>query len=144
MTIEELVEEMEENESEVECVWCNELCSKEDCHYDEEEGYICPDCQESTVKCTFCDGLFGKDQCRYEVDLGWLCSRCEMGIKSRGETLTFREGSYWDFLDEDVEPLDEKKGKAKKNHSHLEPCPECGEKTLDSETDICITCGFMA
>lgn len=103
MTIEQLVEEMEENESEVECVWCNELCSKEDCHYDEEEGYICPDCQESTVKCTFCDGLFGKDQCRYEVDLGWLCSRCEMGIKSRGETLTFREGNYWDFLDEKLD-----------------------------------------
>jgi hypothetical protein len=27
-----------------------------------------------------------------------------MGIKSRGETLTFREGSYWDDLDEEVEP----------------------------------------
>jgi hypothetical protein len=28
-----------------------------------------------------------------------------MGIKSRGEPLTFREGNYWDFLDEDVEEL---------------------------------------
>jgi hypothetical protein len=26
-----------------------------------------------------------------------------MAIKSRGETLTFREGSYWDFLDEDAD-----------------------------------------
>jgi Zn finger protein HypA/HybF involved in hydrogenase expression len=72
MTIEQLVEEMEENEDTVECTWCNDL--------------------------------FDKDQCRYEVDLGWLCSRCEMAIKSRGETLTFREGSYWDFLDEALKP----------------------------------------
>jgi hypothetical protein len=60
MTIEQLVEEMEENEDEVECKWCNEL--------------------------------FDKSECRYEVDLGWLCGRCQAAIKSRGETLTFREG----------------------------------------------------
>lgn len=70
MTIEQLVEEMEENEDTVECTWCNDL--------------------------------FDKSECRKEVDLGWLCSRCEMAIKSRGETLTFREGNYWDFLDEDI------------------------------------------
>ena len=70
MTIEQLVEEMEENEDTVECTWCNDL--------------------------------FDKSECRKEVDLGWLCSRCEMAIKSRGETLTFREGNYWDFLDEDL------------------------------------------
>ena len=69
MTIEQLVEEMEENEDIVEGKWCEEL--------------------------------FDKSECRYEVDLGWLCSRCEAAIKSRGETLTFRENSYWDFLDED-------------------------------------------
>jgi hypothetical protein len=70
MTIEQLVEEMEENEDTVECAWCNEL--------------------------------FDKSECRKEVDLGWLCSRCEAAIKSRGETLTFKENNYWDFLDEDV------------------------------------------
>ena len=70
MTIEQLVETMEENEDEVECTWCNEL--------------------------------FPKSECRYEVDLGYLCSRCEAAIKSRGETLTFRENNYWDFLDEDA------------------------------------------
>jgi hypothetical protein len=68
MTIEQLVEEMEENEDTVECTWCNDL--------------------------------FDKSECRKEVDLGWLCSRCEAAIKSRGETLTFRENNYWDFLDE--------------------------------------------
>lgn len=71
MTVEAIVEEMEENEDTVECKWCEEL--------------------------------FDKSECRYEVDLGWLCSRCEAAIKSRGETLTFRENNYWDFLDEDAE-----------------------------------------
>ncbi len=71
MTIEDLVEEMEENEDTVECTWCNDL--------------------------------FDKSECRKEVNLGWLCSRCEAAIKSRGETLTFKENNYWDFLDEDIE-----------------------------------------
>lgn len=74
MSIDALVEEMEENEDTVECKWCEEL--------------------------------FDKSECRYEVDLGWLCGRCEAAIKSRGETLTFRENSYWDFLDEDLNPND--------------------------------------
>jgi hypothetical protein len=81
MTIEQLVEEMEENEDEVECTWCNEL--------------------------------FPKDQCRYEVDLGYLCSRCEAAIKSRGETLTFRENNYWDFLDEEIEEHEEPNSKTR-------------------------------
>lgn len=60
MTIEELVEAMEENEDDVECKWCGEL-------FDKSEG-------------------------SYEVDMGWLCDYCIAAIKSRGETLTFREG----------------------------------------------------
>ncbi len=194
MTIEELVEEMEENEDTVECTWCEEL--------------------------------FGKDQCRYEVDLGWLCGRCEAAIKSRGETLTFRENNYWDFLDEDLQELSfsdmvadsinhltNDLGKdpmsddftdlvikdiednydvdfpnnpedyrawaseiasevsrqlnsqldedVKEIHdlgneydggypaeasevldSHLKLCPECGKETFDTETGICVDCGF--
>ena len=107
MTIEQLVEEMEENEAEVECSLCNELAAKTDCHYDEDEGYICPECKENSVKCSWCGMYFGKDECRYEVDLGWLCDRCEAAIKSRGETLTFKENNYWDFLDEEIyEKLD--------------------------------------
>lgn len=58
---------------------------------------------EDIVECTWCEELFEKSECRKEVDLGWLCGRCEMAIKSRGETLTFREGNYWDFLDEDAQ-----------------------------------------
>ena len=57
---------------------------------------------EDMVECTWCEDLFDKSECRYEVNLGWLCSRCEAAIKSRGETLTFRENNYWDFLDEEI------------------------------------------
>ena len=58
---------------------------------------------EDTVECTWCEELFDKSECRYEINLGWLCDRCQAAIMSRGETLTFREGNYWDFLDEDIE-----------------------------------------
>lgn len=101
MTIEQLVEAMEENEDTVECVCCQELYPKEDCKYDEKHGWICPDCVDEVVECTWCEELYDRSQCRYEVDMGWLCDRCEAAIKSRGETLTFREGSYWDYLDEE-------------------------------------------
>ena len=70
MTIEALVEEMEENEDTVECKWCHEL--------------------------------FDKSEVRYEVDLGYLCDQCSAAIKSRGETLTFRDNTYDDFLNEDI------------------------------------------
>ena len=103
MTIEQLVETMEENEDMVECAGCEELFPKDECFHKEGIGWLCGDCEDTVVKCTWCEELFGKDQCRYEVDLGWLCSRCEMAIKSRGETLTFREGNYWDFLDEKLD-----------------------------------------
>ena len=102
MTIKELVEELEANEDTVECVCCNELYPKEECHHDEKHGWICPDCKDKVVECTWCNELYDRSECRYEVDLGWLCGRCEAAIKSRGETLTFRENNYWDFLDEDA------------------------------------------
>ncbi len=107
MTIEQLVEEMEENEDTIECAGCEELFPKDECFYDEERGWLCGDCEDRIVKCTWCDRLYDKGDCRYEVDLGWLCDRCESAIKSRGETLTFREGNYWDFLDESAPALTE-------------------------------------
>lgn len=100
MTIEQLVEAMEENEDTVECVCCDELYPKEDCKYNENHGWICPDCEDNVVECTWCEELYDRSECRREVDLGWLCSRCEAAIKSRGETLTFKEGGYADYLDE--------------------------------------------
>jgi hypothetical protein len=105
MTIEQLVETMQENEDMVECAGCEELFPKDECFHKDDIGWLCGDCEDRIVKCTWCEELYDKSECRYEVDLGWLCSRCEAAIKSRGETLTFREGNYWDFLDEDVEEL---------------------------------------
>lgn len=106
MTIDQLKEAMEENEDTVECAGCEELFPKEDCFHKDGIGWLCGDCEDRIVRCAWCEELFDRSECRREVDLGWLCDRCEMGIKSRGETLTFREGSYWDYLDEEVEPTD--------------------------------------
>lgn len=100
MTIKELVEAMEENEDTVECAGCEELFPKDECFYKEGIGWLCGDCEDRIVKCTWCEELYDKSECRYEVDLGWLCDRCQAAIMSRGETLTFKEGNYWDFLDE--------------------------------------------
>lgn len=100
MTIDQLKEAMEENEDTVECAGCEELFPKDECVHKEGYGWLCADCEDSVVKCAWCEELFDRSECRREVDFGWLCSRCEMGIKSRGETLTFREGSYWDDLNE--------------------------------------------
>ena len=103
MTIEQLVEEMEENEDMVECTWCNDL--------------------------------FPKDQCRYEVDLGYLCSRCEAAIKSRGETLTFRENNYWDFLDEEKESVKEYVERDPFDHHDPEYSDEEAADVLADEID---------
>lgn len=65
MTIKDLVEELEENEDTVECQWCNELFAKEDCHYEVDLGYLCPQC-EAAIKSrgeplTFREGLADPD-----------------------------------------------------------------------------------
>lgn len=44
MTIEQLVEEMEENEDTVECAVCNELYNKDSCHKEAGRGYVCESC----------------------------------------------------------------------------------------------------
>jgi hypothetical protein len=107
MTVEELVEEMEENEDTVECTWCNDL--------------------------------FDKSECRKEVDLGWLCGRCEAAIKSRGETLTFRENNYWDFLDESTGSGQRIRlvHKDSKYHSDGTPYQLTDLKNLLKSSDIC-------
>ena len=102
MSLKDLVEAMEENEDTVECAGCEELFPKDECVHKDGIGWLCDECEDTVVKCTWCEELYDRSECRYEVDLKWLCDRCEAGIKSRGETLTFREGSYWDFLDEEA------------------------------------------
>ena len=49
MTIEQLVEEMEENEDMVECTWCNDLFPKDGCRKEVDLGYLCSRC-EAAIK----------------------------------------------------------------------------------------------
>lgn len=49
MTIEQLVEEMEENEDTVECKWCNELFDKSECRYEVDLGWLCDRCQAAIL-----------------------------------------------------------------------------------------------
>jgi hypothetical protein len=44
MTLEQLVEEMEENEDVVECRWCDELFDKSECRYEVDLGWLCHQC----------------------------------------------------------------------------------------------------
>lgn len=92
---------------------------------------------EDTVECKWCEDLFDKSECRYEVNLGYLCSRCEAAIKSRGETLTFRENNYWDFLDEDASQKDTDLNESYdyNNFARLEP-NEIAKAKLDILLDL--------
>jgi hypothetical protein len=96
MTIEQLVEEMEEN--------------------------------EDTVECVLCQDLFDKSTCRKELNLGWLCHRCADDLTARGEGPVFKEDNYWDFLDEDVESLDEAQSAPIPNLTYL--AGEAGAKDM--------------
>lgn len=49
MTIDELVEAMEENEDEVECTWCNELFDKSECRKEVSLGWLCDRCQAAIM-----------------------------------------------------------------------------------------------
>lgn len=49
MTIEQLVEEMEENEDTVECTWCSDLFDKDQCRKEVNLGYLCSRC-EAAIK----------------------------------------------------------------------------------------------
>jgi hypothetical protein len=49
MTIEQLVEEMEENEDTVECAWCEDLFAKSECRKEVDLGWLCGRC-EAAIK----------------------------------------------------------------------------------------------
>ena len=96
INVNKLVEALEENEDQVECKWCGELFSKDECSYDDNLGYLCDQCATEIegspvepVLCQWCGEAFDKSDCRYESNLGYLCDRCAAALKSRGETLTF-------------------------------------------------------
>lgn len=45
-TVKKMVEDLEENEDEVECKWCNELYPKSDCRKEVHMGWLCPYCRQ--------------------------------------------------------------------------------------------------
>lgn len=47
MSIEDLVEAMEENEDDVECKFCHELFDKSECEHDRDYGWLCSRCQRA-------------------------------------------------------------------------------------------------
>ncbi len=47
MSIDDLVEAMEENEDDVECKFCHELFDKSECEYDRDYGWLCSGCQRA-------------------------------------------------------------------------------------------------
>lgn len=47
MTIEQLIEEMEENEDDVECKSCGDLFDKSECVHDRDYGWLCSRCQRA-------------------------------------------------------------------------------------------------
>ena len=108
MTIEQLVEAMEENEDTVECAGCQELFPKEECTHKDGYGWLCDDCEDNVVKCTWCEDLYDKYECDFEYDMGWLCDRCQSAITSRGERLSIitnpTEEDFARVMNEEVEP----------------------------------------
>jgi len=77
----------------------------------EQEEYNCDefgysnDSYDQWAHCAWCEQVWGKDELRTEVDFGRLCPDCINELKSRGETLTFRES-----LEEAKEPEVEEDG----------------------------------
>ena len=47
MSVDALIEEMEENEDTVECKWCNELFDKSECRKEVDLGWLCDNCQQA-------------------------------------------------------------------------------------------------
>ena len=45
--LKKMVEDLEENEDEVECKWCDELYPKSDCRKEVKLGWLCPYCRQA-------------------------------------------------------------------------------------------------
>lgn len=91
LSFKNLVEDLEDNENTVECIGCLELFNKSECRYDDDLGWLCPDCDGSVVRCAWCGDVYPESECTTEVDLGHICNYCRAALLSRGEHLTFTE-----------------------------------------------------
>jgi hypothetical protein len=197
MTIEQLVEEMEENEDTVECTLCNDLFDKSTCRKELNLGWLCKRCADDLVargegpvfkEANYWDFL-DEDAELKEASLSDIAAAAnsEFGSSWNSEDLLDMSGVEDDFRRTDIhtgmtpsekakyerEQAEEKAYKAKlarwKKYqkskqedlnpeeihdlgneydggypakSHLKLCPECGKESFDTETGICVDCGF--
>jgi hypothetical protein len=104
MTIESLVEEMEENEDTVECKVCEELHDKTECHKDDKLGWVCEACSSKQLKesvtttwtCFFDDREVGTVEAATEYD-----AKVKMMDKYPEYHYGLYDGCFW------VEPADD-------------------------------------
>ena len=116
MTIEQLVEEMEENEDTVECTWCEELFDKSECRKEVDLGWLCSRC-EAAIK-----------------------SRGEPLTFKENNYFDFLDEAADSNLDLDYS--EDNVELTEISNSPLVLCPECGKEAFDPETGICVDCGF--
>ena len=166
MTIEELVEAMEENEDTVECTKCGGLFEKAVCTHNKEGfGWCCTNCEPA-------DTLVEDTQEEYDLaalvadsinhltnDLGkdpWADNFAD-------DVIADLENNYDIYVPEDMAKYgnwchnvaSEVSRQVNKSDSMLEEledaeayrerlvtCPECGDKSYDAKLLFCINCGF--
>lgn len=169
MTIEELVEAMEDNEDTVECTKCGGLFEKASCTHNKEGfGWCCTNCEpaDTLVEDTqeeydlatlvkdsinhltndlgkdpwaddFADDVIADLENNYDIyvpeDMAKYGNWCHNVASEVSRQINRSEPAS--FLEELEEP--------EAYRERLELCPECGaNSTFDSETGICINCGF--
>jgi hypothetical protein len=164
MTIEQLVEKMEENEDTVECKQCNELFDKKSCTKDPKLGWVCEGCGKSAITesvNTYTCWFDGKE-------LGTVEATCEEEAYGKMEH-TWPEFDYGlydgvatvELLTEAIEQADTSAHRYEESanasslpsetleesdeefYSRLTLCPECGaEQSFDHKAGACISCKF--
>ena len=168
MTIEELVEAMEENEDTVECTGCGNLVEKANCTHNKEGfGWCCTDCAPADTLIESRDDLSLEELVADSInhltnDLGkdpWADDFAD-------DVIADLENNYDIYVPEDMAKYGnwcrnvasevsrqvnrserasflEELEDSDTYRNRLDLCPECGtEKAFDKETGFCIECGF--
>lgn len=97
MTIESLVEEMEENEDTVECKVCEELFEKAKCHKDPKRGWVCESCRSLTESSKY------KDSVEFHYDALTVTITTKVIPATLEDPEDYLEGEYTDEFDFEVE-----------------------------------------
>ena len=112
MSIEDLVEAMEENEDDVECKFCHELFDKSECEYDKDYGWLCSGCQRAISEhggqlVLSDEPLTEASKYRNSVEFHYDSLTAEIITKvipaTRWDPEEYEEGEYTDEFDFEVE-----------------------------------------